>query len=151
MLRVRKLTDYATVVMGHLAAASDTVHCASEVALCTGIALPTTSKVLKVLVRAGLLRSVRGQGGGYALARPAAEISVAQIVRSFEGPVGLTECGSGEGLCEQESVCSIRGNWQRINQMVLAALESMTLAEMIRPAPVPIHAALRRQSANAPS
>jgi FeS assembly SUF system regulator len=138
MLRVSKLTDYATVVMGHLALASDQVHSAAEVAHCTGIALPTTSKVLKALVRAGLLRSARGQGGGYSLARPAEQISVAQIVRSFEGPVGLTECGSSEGLCVQESVCSIRGNWQRINRLVLAALEAMSLADMIRPVAAPI-------------
>lgn len=138
MLRVSKLTDYATVVMGHLAVAAQRVHSAAEVAQCTGIALPTTSKVLKALARAGLLRSARGQGGGYILARPAAEISVAQIVRSFEGPVGLTECGSSEGLCMQESVCSIRGNWQRINQLVLAALEATTLADMIRPVTAPI-------------
>ena len=55
---------------------------------------------------------------------------------------------SSEGLCEQESICSIRGNWQRINQVVLAALESMTLAEMIRPAPMPIRAVPRRHSAS---
>lgn len=147
MLRVSKLTDYATVVMGHLAATADQVHSASEVAQATGIALPTTSKVLKALVRAGLLRSARGQGGGYILARPAEQISVAQIVRSFEGPVGLTECGSSEGLCVQESVCSIRSNWQRINQLVLAALEAMTLADMIRPAPTPIRPLARPRAA----
>jgi FeS assembly SUF system regulator len=148
MLRVSKLTDYATVVMGHLAAA-DSVQSAAEVAQGTGIALPTTSKVLKALVRAGLLRSTRGQGGGYALARPAEQISVAQIVRCFEGPVGLTECGSSAGVCEQESVCSIRGNWQRISQLVLAALEAMSLADMIRPAGTPIQA-FTRPRATAP-
>ena len=147
MLRVRKLTDYATVVMGHLAAAADRVQSAAELAQGTGIALPTTSKVLKALVRAGLLRSTRGQGGGYMLARPAEQISVAQIVRCFEGPVGLTECGSSAGLCEQESVCSIRGNWQRISQVVLAALEAMSLADMIRPAAMPIKPYTRPRAA----
>lgn len=150
MLRVSKLTDYATVVMGHLAAA-DSVQSAAELAQRTGIALPTTSKVLKALVRAGLLRSTRGQGGGYALARPAEQISVAQIVRCFEGPVGLTECGSGAdsgaSACEQEAVCSIRGNWQRISQLVLAALEAMSLADMIRPAAMPIQPFTRPRAA----
>ncbi len=151
MLRVSKLTDYATVVMGHLAAAADRVQSAAELAQGTGIALPTTSKVLKALVRAGLLRSTRGQGGGYMLARPAEQISVAQIVRCFEGPVGLTECGSGAdsgaGACEQEAVCSIRGNWQRISQVVLAALEAMSLADMIRPAATPIKPYTRPRAA----
>lgn len=146
MLRVSKLTDYATVVMGHLAGANG-VQSAAELAQGTGIALPTTSKVLKALVRAGLLRSTRGQGGGYALARPAEQISVAQIVRCFEGPVGLTECGSSDGACEQESLCSIRGNWQRISQVVLAALEAMSLADMIRPAAVPIQPLTRPRAA----
>lgn len=135
MLRVSKLTDYATVVMGDLATYADGYHSAAEVAQRTGIALPTVSKVLKRLAHEGLLTSLRGQGGGYRLAREARRISVAQIVRSFEAPVGITECSAGAGVCAQESGCAIRPAWQRINEVVLGALERMTLAELARAAP----------------
>lgn len=134
MLRVSKLTDYATVVMGDLALHADGYHSAPDVAARTGIAPPTVAKVLKRLAHEGLLTSLRGPGGGYRLAGSAQSISVARIVRALEAPLGVTECGAGAGVCAQEKVCVIRPGWQRINQAVMSALESMTLADLTTPA-----------------
>lgn len=134
MLRVSKLTDYATVVMGDLALHADGYHSAPDVAARTGIAPPTVSKVLKRLAHEGLLTSLRGPGGGYRLTGSAQSITVARIVRAFEAPVGITECGAGAGVCAQELVCLIRPGWQRINQAVMSALEGMTLADLTAPA-----------------
>lgn len=135
MLRVNKLADYATVVMGDLATHPERHHSAAEIAARTGVAAPTVSKVLKRLAHAGLVRSVRGHGGGYRLAHAAGAISVAHIVRSFESPVGITECAATAGVCAQEAVCAIRPGWQRINRTILAALEGMTLADLATPQP----------------
>lgn len=146
MLRVSKLADYATVVMGDLASHGGRHHSAAEIAARTGIALPTVSKVLKRLAHAGLVSSVRGHGGGYRLAQAAGAISVARIVRSIEAPVGITECGAAAGVCAQEAVCAIRPGWQRINRTILAVLESMTLADLAAP---PARPASRRASAAA--
>ena len=97
MLRISKLTDYATVILAHLPDEEPARRTAVELAELTGIGLATTSKVLKELQRAGLVASTRGTHGGYALARPAATISAADIIDAVEGPVGLTECATHPG------------------------------------------------------
>jgi len=135
MLRISKLTDYGTVVMTYLARENDRLHAVSEIAAEIRLAAPTVSKILKQLVRAGLVASHRGAKGGYALARAPQTISMIEIIDALEGRVGLTECGSSPGLCVQESLCSIRTNWQRINGAVREALAGVTLAEMAAPQP----------------
>jgi FeS assembly SUF system regulator len=134
MLRLSKLTDYGTVIMTYMARAPDTVHTAREITDQIHVALPTVSKVLKMLAQKGLLQSYRGASGGYRLARAPQKISVAEIIKALEGPIGLTECSTSPGLCHQELLCPIRPNWQRINRAILATLEQITLAEMVQPA-----------------
>ena len=133
MLRISRLTDYATVVMTCLAASPDEVLSAVQIAECTRLELPTVSKLLKQLGRAGLVESFRGVNGGYRLARPATDINLAEIVEALEGPLGMTECSIAAGQCDFESHCSVRGNWQRINQTVGSALQAMSLADMLKP------------------
>lgn len=137
MLRISKLTDYATVILSFMAAGRENVHSALEIASATGIALPTVSKILKLLVNAGVLVSTRGPRGGYALASLPEQITVADVISALEGPIALTECSISHQGCEQASGCGIRGNWGLINQAIHKALESVTLADMIRPAIVP--------------
>lgn len=139
MLRVGKLTDYATGVMTTLAQQPQRLQSAAELAAELGLALPTVSKLLKALVQHGLLISHRGAKGGYSLAATPQSITVAQIVTAIEGPIALTECSDAAKLCEQESLCSVRGNWQRINQAVLTALQQVTLADLARPDEYPLH------------
>jgi FeS assembly SUF system regulator len=134
MLRVSKLTDYATIVMTVLADAPDQVHSAQGIAERARLELPTVSKLLKQLAHADLVRSFRGVNGGYRLARAPERITIAAIVVAMEGPIGMTECGAQAGLCDHEPHCGVRVNWQRINQAIAQALESVTLADMIRPA-----------------
>lgn len=135
MLRVSRLTDYATVVMTCIAAHPRDVLSTAQIADETHLELPTVSKLLKTLGHAGLVESFRGVNGGYRLARPAELISLATIVEVMEGPIGMTECGVGEGQCERESQCGVRGSWQRINVVLEQALRAVSLADMLRPAP----------------
>ena len=92
MLRVTRLTDYATVVLTALAARSEAVLSASELAELAGLETPTVSKVLKPLAQAGLVEGFRGVNGGYRLARPATAITLIEIVEAMEGPLAITEC-----------------------------------------------------------
>ena len=133
MLRLSKLTDYATVILSFMARDNTQVHAAMEIASVTGIALPTVSKILKLLVNGKLLISTRGAKGGYVLARAPEKISIAAVISVLEGPIALTECSISQQGCEQASGCEIRGNWSLINQTIHNALESVTLADMIRP------------------
>ncbi|MDD5411962.1 MAG: SUF system Fe-S cluster assembly regulator [Methylobacter sp.] len=137
MLRLSKLTDYATVILSFMARDKAQVHAAMEIAAVTGIALPTVSKIMKLLVNADVLISTRGAKGGYALARIPEKISVATVISALEGPIALTECSISQQGCEQASGCDIRGNWNLINQTINNALESVTLADLIRPAAMP--------------
>ena len=137
MLRVSKLSDYATVVLGHLAAAPGRVRPAADLAEASRLELPTVSKVLKLLGSAGLVESYRGVSGGYRLARSPEQISVAQIVEAIDGPIGMTECAVHAGQCSHEVHCGVRGPWQRISQVVVRSLREVSLAEMIAPAAPP--------------
>jgi FeS assembly SUF system regulator len=143
MLRLSKLTDYGTVVMAHMAREPDRIHAAAELAAAIGVAVPTVSKILKMLTLGSLLQSVRGPKGGYMLSRPAGKISIAEVIDAMEGPIGVTECSAITGLCAQESACTVRANWLRINRVIRDALVQMTLADLaqqsFKPPFKPVH------------
>src|SRR5688500_6835639 len=90
VLRISKLTDYATVILASLAADSAARRTAAEIACSIHLGAPTVAKLLKQLHRAGLVESTRGLHGGYRLARPASQISAATILDAMEGPLALT-------------------------------------------------------------
>jgi FeS assembly SUF system regulator len=138
LLRITKLTDYGTVVLAHLAAHDGCVCSAADVATVTGIALPTVSKLLKLLARSGLAISTRGANGGYKLSRSPNDISAADVIDALEGPVAITECSSSNSHCEHEGVCSVGGAWQRINIAMRRALCDISLTDLLRSSsPVP--------------
>jgi FeS assembly SUF system regulator len=137
MIRITKQTDYGIVLLTHLAAQPDRQLNAPELAVETQLPLPMVSKILKLLVREGLLESHRGVKGGYSLGRLPEEITMAEIISSLEGPIAITECIEVSSDCSHERLCPVRSNWQRINEAVRGALEGITLAEMTNPlAPV---------------
>lgn len=142
MLRISRLADYATVILASLAGGA--LVSAAEIAERTRIGLPTVSKLLKQLQRAGLVRSVRGARGGYQLMRPTAGISAADIIDAVEGPVALTECASGAGQCGIEATCQVGHGWQRISLAVHRALGGVNLDELVRGDAVLTPPALRR-------
>ncbi len=130
MLRMSKLTDYGTMVLAELATHGRGLSTASQLADATHLTLPTVSKLLKSLAHSGLVVSTRGVQGGYALARPAATISAAEILDALEGPVALTDCSSSSGSCELESFCRVGTAWQRVNHSIRRALEGISLADL---------------------
>lgn len=138
MLKLSKLTDYATVILSVIAKDGGRVHGALELADETGIALPTVSKILKTLARAGVLSSTRGAKGGYSLTREPERITVATVISALEGPIALTECSASHKGCDQASGCRIQGNWHLINEKIAQALESVTLSDMVAPFKAPV-------------
>ena len=137
MLRITKQTDYGIVLMTLFASRPESgVHAvralsARDLALETGLPLPMVGKILKLLVRDGLLISQRGAKGGYRLSRPAGGISVEEIVHALEGPIAITECTeTGPGECRFTGGCTLQPNWLRINQALRQALSGITLKDM---------------------
>jgi FeS assembly SUF system regulator len=130
MIRISKLTDYATVLLAALA--REPAHCFPAAALArqTQIGAATVSKVLKQLQRAGFVHSTRGLHGGYQLARPPQAISAAAILDALEGPVAVTDCSAGHGQCELENTCQVGRAWQRVNLSIRRSLYDISLAEL---------------------
>jgi FeS assembly SUF system regulator len=133
-MRLSNMADYAVVVMS---AASR--HCgsarvsATDLASETGLALPTTQKLVSILTKAGLLRSARGSGGGITLSRPAAAISLADIIEAVEGPIAMTSCcESGKHDCAIEGSCSVQPHWAIVNKTLRGALAEINLAGLVR-------------------
>lgn len=133
-MRLSSMADYAVVTM--CAAAR---HCgfsrvsAVELAAETGLPVPTVQKLVTLLSRAGLIRGLRGAGGGIQLARPAAAITLADIVEAVEGPIALTACtDAGKHDCGLEHNCGVRPHWGVVNQALRGALEGVKLSELAR-------------------
>lgn len=134
MFRLSKLADYATVLMACLSEDDGAQASAQALAERTRLEGPTVAKLLKQLAQAELVLSTRGAAGGYRLARPAAAISIADIIAAIEGPLGMTECSIHQGLCGRENYCTVSGNLRKISAVIESALRAVTLADMATPA-----------------
>src|SRR3982751_3627953 len=130
MLRIGKLTDYATVILATLAGDRTRLQNASSLAARTHIAAPTVAKLLKQLHRAGLVISTRGTHGGYQLSRSPEAISAAAILDALEGPLALTECSVGTGHCCLEHSCTVGRTWQKLNVAIRKSLSEISLAQL---------------------
>lgn len=131
-MRLSSMADYAVVTMSAAAR-----HCggarvsAAQLAEETRLPAPTVQKVVSLLSAAGLLRSVRGAGGGLQLARPAAAITLADIVEAVEGPIALTACvEAGRHDCALEDSCSMKPHWPMVNEALRGALAEVPLTRL---------------------
>jgi len=131
MLRLSKKADYALMAMKHLAQKSGALSIsAREIAEQYDIPIELMAKVLQRLVRTGLLVSTQGTRGGYTLSRPSALISVADVIQAIDGPLTVTACSTENSGCDQYSKCSIRDPLWQIRERIVAALDTVTIAEM---------------------
>lgn len=132
MFKLSRMADYGVVVLSYMARRPDGLSTAPDLAERTTLPAPTVSKILKLLARGDVVTATRGAHGGYALARPVEQVTVAEIIAALDGPVALTACVEGStDSCVVESLCPMAGGWNRINGAVKAALDSVTLADLI--------------------
>lgn len=152
-MRLSSMADYAVVIM--TAAAR---HCGSaqldgadgrkrprvnagQLAEETGLPAPTVQKLVSRMTSAGLMRSSRGVGGGLKLARPAAAITLADIVEAVEGPIALTSCvDDGRHDCTFEDCCAVRSHWPVVNAAMRGALAGISLVDLAQPRVVEVAA-----------
>jgi Rrf2 family protein len=131
MLRLSKKADYALMAMKHLALRADTGSTsAREIGEAYDIPIELLAKVLQKLARRGLLASQQGTRGGYVLARPATQISVADVIQAVDGPLAVTACGTTEENCEQYAKCNVRDPLWRIKDRILQALATCSVHEI---------------------
>ncbi len=104
-----------------------------DIAERTGLPQPYLEQILLALKGAGLVRSKRGVGGGYVLARDPAEITLGQIVSAVDGPIVVGDFGEPHqnGACDHEGQCMLLGVWAEVGQLMRHHLDSFTLGDMV--------------------
>jgi FeS assembly SUF system regulator len=132
VIRITRQTDYGIILLAYLASRPpEHILTARDAAKECRLPVPMVSKIMKTLAREGILMSHRGVKGGYSLGRIPERITIGDVIGALEGPIGMTECASNPGSCEQEPLCPVRINWQRISRAVRGALEEIPLSEMM--------------------
>ena len=131
-MRLTHLADYAVVLM---TAAARREPCArlsaTDLSQDTGVPLPTAQKLMQQLAAHGLLVGHRGAGGGYALARPVTEISLADIVEAVEGPIVLTMCADGVNHeCALDTHCRVKPHMSIVGDAIRTSLSAVSLAQL---------------------
>src|SRR3954465_4812441 len=131
-MRLSHLADYAVVLMTAAARRPGGAGLSATDLSCeTGVPLPTTQKLMGQLAASGLLSSVRGAGGGFALARPAAKIRLADIVEAVEGPIVMTMCSdSSNHDCILDAHCRVKPHMGVVGNAVRGALGAVSLTEL---------------------
>ncbi len=147
MIRISKKADYALLLLTHLARRdqredeSSIPTSAQELANAIPLGKATIANLLKVLARHGILESLRGVHGGYRVARPPAEITLAQILDAVDGPVAIVDCTAYEHVkdapCELSSCCTNHHPLQVLQGRIVDLLEQLTLHDLCSACPVP--------------
>jgi Rrf2 family protein len=136
MLRLSKKADYALMAMKHLAIRPDAASAsAREIAEQYDIPVELMAKVLQSLARRGLVTSLQGTRGGYRLARPTAQITVADIIQAIDGPLTVTACSTEAENCDQYAKCNVRDPLWRIKERIISTLTTCTLQEIATDTP----------------
>ena len=133
-MKVSTRGDYASRALLSLALREDaTPTSVRDIAERTGLPQPYLEQILLALKGAGLVRSKRGVGGGYVLARQASEITLGQIVAAVDGPIVVGDFGAPHenGACDHEGQCVLLSVWSEVGEHMRQHLDSFTLADMV--------------------
>jgi Rrf2 family protein len=141
MLRLTKKADYGLMALKYLAeqpggsAGSDAPNAgaqsARDIAQAYHIPPPLLAKILQTLARAGLLVSHAGTNGGYALARPANEISAFEVIRAIDGPLFITSCITIHGTCDLAGHCTIKEPLRKVNDSITELLSKIHISDLV--------------------
>ena len=133
-VKVSTRGDYAARALLSLAlhAEADGPTTVRQIAERTGLPQPYLEQILLALKGAGIVRSKRGVGGGYVLARPPAEITLAEIIRAVDGPITLGDFGEPHtaGACDHEGQCVLLAVWDNVGTAMRSMLEGFSLADV---------------------
>ncbi len=132
-MRISTRGRYALRAMVDLALhADDAPILRRDIAARQQVSADYVAQLFRQLGAANIVKGIKGPGGGYALAREAASISVGDIVRAVEGPIAVVDCVSSDDDldCSQSSECVARAVWQRVNRVIEDALDKISLADL---------------------
>lgn len=137
MLKINRQTDYAVRVVLALAKEGDDARLSTPVIQRAMLIPPALMpRIVAELAKAGLINTYPGRDGGIMLSRPAAQISLRDIVEAFEGPVLLSQCLQvrGEDDCPFQKDCPVRPKWGRVQVAMLREMAAINLEDLAREA-----------------
>jgi len=132
MKLITRNTDYAIRALCHIAGQGGASVSATEMVAVLKIPRPFLRKILQTLSGEGLLRSTKGQGGGFSLAKRPQDVPLADLVRIFQGTVELNECIFKKKICPNKKNCVLRKEIQSIEQDVIDRLSGITIASLLQ-------------------
>ena len=102
----------------------------ADISQCQGISLSYLEQLFAKLRSSGLVKGVRGPGGGYRLAKPASEISIAAIISAVDESMDVTRC-QGQGNCQDGKKCLTHDLWMSLSERLHDFLDNITLAQFV--------------------
>jgi len=132
MKLINRDADYAVKALLTVARRGDETVPVTALTAELGLPRPYLRKIMQTLGREGIVRSAKGRGGGFALARPAARIAVADVIRAFQGPVSLHDCLFKKKLCPDVATCPLRKSIGRLERKLVRDLEALSIASILK-------------------
>jgi Rrf2 family protein len=131
MLKLTKKADYGLMALKYLGEHPETAALsAKDIADAYGIPAQLLAKILQKLTKCGLLKSHAGMNGGYALSRPAREISTYEVIHAIDGPFFITSCTKGAKGCDLTPSCTIKEPLARVNDTIAGVLKSISIQDL---------------------
>jgi len=131
MKLITRDTDYALRALCFIAKCKKKIVPVSELVKELKIPRPFLRKILQVLNKKKVLRSYKGQGGGFLLVLPAERIFLADLIKIFQGPLRLNECFFKKVACPNNKTCALKKRIDTLEKYILKELNSVTLASLL--------------------
>ena len=131
MKLITRNTDYAVRALCYIAKQNKGSVSAAEMVAQIKIPRPFLRKILQTLSGEGLLKSTKGQGGGFSLARPVEKILLTDLIRIFQSSIQLNECVFKKRICPNRSTCLLKKEIDGIEQEVLGRLGRISIASLV--------------------
>jgi Rrf2 family protein len=132
MKLITRDTDYALRSVCFIAKHNKKLVSASELVEELNIPKPFLRRLLQQLGRSGILKSFKGQGGGFSLGKPASKIYLTELMRVFQGPIKINECFLNRKLCPNTATCMLKKKIDSLEKNVVNELDKVTVASLIR-------------------
>ncbi|MGB4600552.1 MAG: Rrf2 family transcriptional regulator [Trichlorobacter sp.] len=131
MMELTRKGDYAIRGIVYLAGQPlDKISLLSNIAAAVDVPQTFLAKIFQQFSKSGIVKSYRGTGGGFILARPPEQITLLEVVEAVEGPITPNRCVVAPGECERDSFCTVHPIWERVKQQVRQLLADITLKDL---------------------
>lgn len=131
MMELTRKGDYAIRGIVYLASQPlDTISLLSDIAAAVDVPQTFLAKIFQQFSKSGIVKSYRGTGGGFMLARPPEQITLLEVVEAIEGPITPNRCVIAAGECERDHFCTVHPVWEQVKRQIRSMLANITLKDL---------------------